>query len=65
MTNFEKLVGRALLDPKYREQLQKSPRIALKKVGIPITDEKLIALRDCSDAFDRLRKLFGGEKAFY
>jgi hypothetical protein len=65
MTSFEKLVGKVLVDEKFRKRLQKSPHIALKEIGVTGTTEKISALKDCSDAFTKLRKLFGGEKELY
>jgi hypothetical protein len=65
MTSFEKLVGKALLDEKFRKRLQKSPHTALKEIGVAGTSEKISALKDCNDALTKLRKLFGGQKEFY
>jgi hypothetical protein len=61
---FYSLVGRALVDPDFRQQLHGGdPSAALKLVGIEPTPELVSALGQAMGEVDRLSSQFGDIKA--
>ncbi|CAN5575828.1 hypothetical protein BH23CHL8_BH23CHL8_00850 [soil metagenome] len=63
--DFHAVLGRALIDPGFREQLMDSEHQvdALKAMGVDPTDEVLQALNEALDALGRLADSFGGPRA--
>jgi hypothetical protein len=43
--NLERMVGRAFLDPKFRERLIADPEKAIQEEGFELTEEQMTALR--------------------
>ena len=42
--NLERMVGRAFLDPKFRERLIADPEKAIREEGFELTEEQMAAL---------------------
>lgn len=42
--DFERLVGKALLNPRFRERLFADPEKAIRKAGLDLTDEEMATL---------------------
>jgi hypothetical protein len=42
--DFERLVGRALLDPKFRERLFAEPEKAIREAGFDLTEDEMATL---------------------
>ena len=63
--DFHAVLGRALIDPGFREQLMDRERQveALKAMGVDPTEEVLQALNDAMAALGRLADSFGGPRA--
>ena len=63
--DFHSVLGRALIDPSFREALMDKERQAeaLKSMGVEPTRETLDALNDSLEALSRLASSFGGPRA--
>jgi hypothetical protein len=63
--DFYSLVGRALVDPEFREMIKDPERRkdALYAMGIDPSDEVIAAMDDATKAIDDLSSAFGGVHA--
>jgi anaerobic selenocysteine-containing dehydrogenase len=62
--DFQSLVGKALSDEKFAQQLVSNPEKALREVGIQPTPEMLEALKGVdAAAIRKLAQAFGEDKA--
>ena len=43
--DLERLIGRAVLDPKFRESLFADPEKAIREAGFDLSDEEMAALK--------------------
>ena len=43
--DLERLIGRAVLDPKFRESLFADPENAIREAGFDLSDEEMAALK--------------------
>jgi len=61
---FYALIGRAIVDPDFRQQLRGGdPHAALKSIGIEPTDDLVNAVGQAMGEVDRLSSQFGDIKA--
>ena len=44
--DIERLIGRAVLDPEFRERLFADPEKAIREAGFDVSDEELAALKE-------------------
>lgn len=44
--DVERLIGRAILDPKFRERLFVDPEKAIREAGFDLTEEEMAALKE-------------------
>jgi hypothetical protein len=44
--DIERLIGRAVLDPKFRESLFTDPEKAIREAGFDLSDEEMAALKE-------------------
>lgn len=63
-SDFQKLLGRALTDERFRTTLRKDPTTALKECGIDATPEKIAALKSASESLAKTQKAFGGRPRY-
>jgi hypothetical protein len=63
--DFYAILGRALVDPGFRERLRddKDRTNALSDIGIELNDEQLQQLDENLDAVDNLAEQFGANRA--
>jgi hypothetical protein len=61
VSDFQKLLGRALIDDHFRATLHKDPASALKECGIEVTPQKIAALTAASASLANAQEAFGGQ----
>jgi hypothetical protein len=61
VSDFQKLLGRALIDEHFRTTLHKDPAAALKECGIEATPAKIAALKAASSSLANAQEAFGGQ----
>jgi hypothetical protein len=60
LSDFEKLLEKAISDPEFASRLMLSPGAALEELNIEVTGEKLRALAECVDPLIAAYDEFGG-----
>jgi hypothetical protein len=61
VSDFQKLLGRALIDERFRKTLHEDPATALKECGIDATPAKIEALKTASSSLANAQSAFGGQ----
>ncbi len=62
LSDFEKLLQKAIEDPNYARRLMSCPGDALEELHIDVTQAKLRALAECVDPLCEAYEAFGGIK---
>lgn len=60
LTDFEKLLQKAIEDKDFARRLMLHPNDALQELNIEVTPEKISALADCEDPLCKAYEAFGG-----
>ncbi len=64
LTDFEKLLQKAIEDNDFARRLMFCPGDALKELNIEVTEDKLRALADCVDPLCKAYGVYGGLTKF-
>ena len=62
MTDFEKVLQKAIAEPAFRDQLKKDPEAALTAAGVKSTPKKVAALKSADGALAAAHSAFGARR---